>query len=201
MAQASKRNRELYGIKRKRTTPAFWSALKEIEEPPKLEVANERIWINRTAYGISTSELETVSRVMKKQEAKAKFARFTLSVVIPGEIYTAINSSGRSNVSPALIAERLFQDFPESTRHSVVAETGELKQFGEFIAVEAHYDSFQDERAFISRYLSDALGINHAWQVNPHISLARGSLRALSNLQEVKEVVPRYVQLGSVREH
>jgi len=200
MAQASKRNRELYGMKRQRTTAAFWSAMREVAEPPELNIADKRIWINRTVYGLSISELKDAARVVKREEAKAKFARFTLSVVIPGEIYSAINTSGRSNISPALIAERLFQDFPESTKRNVIAETSELKQFGDFISVEANYDSFEEERAFVSEYLSTALGIHHEWQATPHISLARGSLKSISNLDEVNEAIPHYIQLGPVQE-
>jgi hypothetical protein len=200
MRQNSKRYRELYGSPQKGTTFEYRKALRDMAAKEPLVVEDERIWINRGVQGISHTELKTTARLFKPHEMKAKFARYSLSVVIPGEIYIAINNSELPSVNPGILAERLFQGFPASAQRPVVAEVDGLHQFGAWVGLNADYDSFGAERKFVSEYLSDALGIDHDWKANAHISLAKGALSRISNLEEIEASLPRFVQLSEVTE-
>ena len=167
-----------------------------MEEAALPEQSNERVWIGRTAIGLSDLELKETGRLFHPHEARTKLGYFSLSVVIPGEIITALDSSTLKSVAGPALKARLLEQLPDFAQRSVFAEVEGLKQYGSWIGTDAYYKSFDDERTFISEYLSDALGIEHSWHVTPHISLAKGNLESVRNRDEIEAVLPRYVQLS-----
>lgn len=158
-----------------------------------------RVWVHRLAIGLSVDELKDTARLFRREEVAVKLSYHSLSVMVSNEIHTAMRRSGvRTVADTETVAHEVLAELPESARSRVFAKVLSLKQFGSWIGLEVEYDGFDEERAVIEAQLSKVLQIEHQWHAKPHISLARGMLSRVKNVDEITDSLPSVVELGLV---
>ena len=158
---------------------------------------DDRLWIFRRVGGQSLAGLRGVAETIKPHEAAPKFGGYTLSVMYPGEVYKATRHSDlKGFIDARRIAERLRPKLPESFKGPVTADIQGISQYHGTIGVHVTYEEFDEERQTITTALNEILGINHEWEISPHISIASGRLANLSNVKDLEFALPRQVYLG-----
>ena len=127
-----------------RPSPAFIAekvnavAAHRREEAERLHSTEERtpdLWIHRDVIGLSYPEITETARLFNRDTSRGKAGRYTLSLVVPGELIQASKYSNMSDLEKDKVVEDMMHNFPDSTRHPVAALGGGLKQFRDYIAI------------------------------------------------------------------
>lgn len=165
----------------------------------RINTDNTHLWLHRRVQGESLTQLTYAAEQFKKKEALRKRGDFTISLLYPADIYMAIDRSRFCHsLTPLQVRDILLSELPESADQSVKAESRSIWQYGSLIGVEVDMPEFEEERAAIECALRSILGIRYIRKVNPHVSLAKGWLGKVTNVNEIESALPEVLELSPV---
>jgi hypothetical protein len=166
---------------------------------PRAQELDSDIWVHRDVYGLSRDELSEVTHLFNPKEAQIKAGRYSLSLVVPGEVVSLMKASGLTSVESTML-KGLMGGLPDSGLRQTVAVSEGLQQFHRWISVRVNYSGFDEEREYIKEYFRKSFGVKHEWDMGAHISLAHGSMHQLTNRDAIEEALPRHIQFGEIIE-
>lgn len=185
-SQASKRMREL------RKT----SELMPVLDGCSGTKLDDRLWIYRSVGGSSLSQLSESTKYIKPEEASRKWGRYSLTLMYPEEVHKATSYSVLQGfIKVQSISERLAERLPDSIQEPVMAESKGLRQYHGVIGVELSYPEYDNERQAITTALNEILDVNYEWQMRAHVSIARGQLARITNLEQLESEIPSQLEL------
>lgn len=161
-------------------------------------VFDDRLWIYRTLEDESAEDLKNTMHLIENMVVCCKIGHLTLSVMYPGEIRRATKRSLlRGLVSIEHIAEELDMALPASLNEPVLAEVKGLGQYNSSVGANVHYPNFKDERKSLTNSLNNIFGVKCSWDTRKaHISIAKGQLANLQEIDLIQETLPSEVLLS-----
>lgn len=173
----------------------------ELDEPqPDAWPDSDRLWVFRMASSATIAALTDSVELIDGTSVRPKASPFTMSLLHPDSLRRAAERAGKGDqLVSAKIAAELTPRLPDSTRMPIRSVTTRgLGQFGRFIGVEIAYPEFAEEQKAVRHTVNNLFGRHDWWDFMPHISLARGRLRNVPNLEEVERSLPATIDLSQV---
>ncbi len=171
----------------------------ENQPPVKMEdkiPIHDRLWIHRKIGSQSLLDLTDVSQLFKREDrAYRNQSPLHMTTMYYEEVSRAIRESTGS-IAPLDVYQKLLPLFPPSAKEPVIAKLGDIQQYSGRIGVEVYYPEFANERIIIEEVVSDMLQTPFQPLSRPHISLARGRVGRLTNLDEIQEAMPAVITLS-----
>jgi hypothetical protein len=160
----------------------------------------DKIWMYRQVEGDSSRLLGEAASLFQKQEIfSRKLSNFTLSLLYPADIHNAIQRTAHlGNITPDEVSNQLKQHLPGSTGNLAVATTRSIWQYGNSLALELDCPQFDEERLIIERAVRRITGARYLRTTIPHVTLARGWIDKVTNLNEVESAIPERIILSPV---
>ncbi|MFZ2126599.1 MAG: hypothetical protein WAV04_03765 [Candidatus Microsaccharimonas sp.] len=157
-------------------------------------------WMHRDVYGLSRDDLWEMASLFNTTPARISKKVFYASVITPREFYFAMKRSPiRQLDETQAVAAELYSQVSDLLRPKLHVEVERIEQFGNWVAIQVHDESVEAERVMLSEHLSEIIGIEHdLGPKKPHISLFKGWLQHVSNLQEIQDTLPPIIELDRV---
>lgn len=161
---------------------------------------DSQVWFYRPVVESSAEDLSRVAMFLEGQNIAPKVGAYTLTLVHPADVNMGIRRSALRGFADAKrIHERLQENMPPTHDEEIEVELLGLRNFGSktpWIALQATSPEIRAEGSYMMRDISSHLGIRATQSFKPHISIAKGSIHDITNMEEISALLPKQVTLG-----
>lgn len=163
---------------------------------------DSQIWFYRPVLEPSLEDLARAATYLEGEGVRPKIGAYTLTIVHPADVNVGIKKSAlRGFMDAQRIHERLQENMPPTYDLELEVESLGLRNFGSKtprIGLQVASPEIKAEGGHMIRDISSYLGVKAMQGFKPHISIAKGNVEDITNLDEIQALLPERVTLGPI---
>ena len=156
------------------------------------------LFVERKVSAPSSVVIREAMQIINSNEILKKKGEFLLSLLTPDEVRAEEHRSGLAGLfSENTLGEHIRSGLPKSLHNGLEAEVLGVSQYGLSVGIDIFYEGYEEEKKGLLSALHRAVGTSE-YEVEletPHILIANGVIRKISNLAIFESSLPERISL------